>query len=157
MPITYTDAQNGKTKVVDVGPGFTPEQAAATMHLAPGTWRVITPEEAAELQKPSAEELTAARRAEIMARLDALSAELLPKDYTIVNAWCGDAKARAIVEAKRAAHEAAAEPLRAELRALAPVELEIEGPEAGLVPPGEEEEAGGEEEGGEDGPRLSPG
>ena len=134
MPITYTDAQNGKTEVVDVGPGFTPVYIAATLKLAPGSWREITDEEAADLQKPSAEELTAARRAEIMARLDAL-AELLPKDYTLVNAFCGDAEALAIVEAKRQAHEAAAGPLRAELRALEdeaganePVELELEEP-----------------------------
>jgi len=58
-----------------------------------------------------------ARRAEIMARLNAL-AELLPKQYTVVNAMCGDAEAQAIVAEKRAAHEAAAGPLRAELRGL---------------------------------------
>jgi len=116
MPIACTI--NDKTFVAYLGLETAPEQAAAATKLAPGSWREITDEEAAELQKPSAEELTAARRAEIMARLDAL-AELLPKDYTLVNAWCGDAEAQAIVEAKRAAHEAAAAPLRAKLRALA--------------------------------------
>ena len=65
------------------------------------------------------------RRAEILARLDALSAELLPKDYTVINAFCGDAEAKAIIEAKREAHETAAAPLRAELAALAGSDDEV--------------------------------
>ena len=58
------------------------------------------------------------QQAAIKAQLDILSAELLPKDYTIVNALAGDAEALAIVHAKRAAHEEAAEPLRMQLHAL---------------------------------------
>jgi hypothetical protein len=126
MPIAYTDTLTGRILVewpgfvsISPGPGparpLKPEELAAILKLAPGTWRIVTAEEAAELQKPTPEE----RRAEIRARLEALSDELLPKGYTVINALCGDAEARAIVEAKREAHEAAAEPLRAELRALA--------------------------------------
>jgi len=100
---------------------YTPEEFEALPEPRP------QPQAPGPPPEPTPEQLRAARQVAIMARLDAL-AELLPKDYTLVNAFCGDEEARAIVEAKRAAHEAAAAPLRAELRALAPVELEIEGP-----------------------------
>jgi hypothetical protein len=58
MFIAYT--QDNKTLVANLAPGVTPEQAAQAMNLAPGTWRVITAEEAVELQRPTPEEEQAA-------------------------------------------------------------------------------------------------
>ena len=108
---------NPIARPISVGQGVTPERAAAAHHLTPGTWREITDEEAAELQAPTPEELAAARIAAIKAQLSALRG-MLPEDYTLINAYCGDEDADAIVRAKRAAHEEAAAPLRVELRAL---------------------------------------
>ena len=72
MPIAYT--QDNKEYVANLAPGVTPEQAAKAMKLAPGTWRVITQEEATALQKPTPEEelaaMAATARAEAIAILD---------------------------------------------------------------------------------------
>jgi len=70
MPIAYT--QNGKELVANLAPGVTPEQAAKAMNLTPGAWRVISDEEAADLQKPTPEEADVQRIAEIDARLGEL-------------------------------------------------------------------------------------
>ena len=53
---TESGAVSEREYVANLAPGVTPEQAAQAMNLAPGTWRVITQEEAAELQKPTREE-----------------------------------------------------------------------------------------------------
>ena len=58
MYIKYVHS-NGKILVANILSGVTPEQAAEAMGLAPGTWEEITDAEAAELQKPTAEELKA--------------------------------------------------------------------------------------------------
>lgn len=58
MYIKYVHS-NGKILVANILSGVTPEQAAEAMGLAPGTWEEITDSEAAELQKPTAEELKA--------------------------------------------------------------------------------------------------
>jgi hypothetical protein len=75
--IAYTDTNTGKTLVANLAPGVTPEQAAAAMNLAPGSWRIVTPEEAAELQAPTPEERLAALQHAltdaIQARLDAFA------------------------------------------------------------------------------------
>ena len=77
MFITYMDKESGKTLVACVGADITAEQAALEMGLAKGTWMEITPEEAAELQKPTPEELLAAAQQQftdaIQARLDAFA------------------------------------------------------------------------------------
>ena len=58
MYIKYVHS-NGKILVANILSGVTPEQAAEAMGLAPGTWEEITDAEAAELQKPTADELEA--------------------------------------------------------------------------------------------------
>ena len=58
MYIKYVHS-NGKILVANILSGVTPEQAAEAMGLAPGSWEEITDAEAAELQKPTAEELKA--------------------------------------------------------------------------------------------------
>ena len=126
MIIAYTSAQTGQITIAKVGPGVTPERAAAAMNLAPGTWRVITPEEAAELQKPTAEEVAEARRKEIKAALEALDDLYLPR-----RVLAGLALKDPYAEEQWAKHEAEAAPLRAELAGLAaaeggPEEMEVE-------------------------------
>jgi hypothetical protein len=121
---------DGNPEIWDEKPDgyYTPEEFEALPEPRP------QPKPPAPQPTPTPEQQRAARIVKIMVRLNALSAEMLPKDYTVINALCGDAEARAIVEAKREAHEAAAEPLRAELRA-----LEAEGEdEAGPEKPGAE-------------------
>jgi len=63
MPIAYPDPDGG-TLVAHLAPGITARQAARAMRLAPGTWREITAEEAAILQRPTEAEKIKARRAE---------------------------------------------------------------------------------------------
>ena len=52
---------DGRILVAHLAPGLTPEQAAQAMGLAAGSWQVITAEEAAELQKPTAQEIAGQR------------------------------------------------------------------------------------------------
>ena len=114
MYIAYASKNTDKTEVAHVAPGVTPERAAAAMKLAPGSWRVISDEEAAELQKPTAEEVAEARRAEIKAALAALDDKYLPRRVLAGLALGGDTYA----EEQWAKHEAEAAPLRDEFRAL---------------------------------------
>jgi hypothetical protein len=65
----------GKTLVASIAPGFDPVVAAQAMGLEAGTWEVISPEAAAELQAPTPEQLAEARRAEILARLAEIDRE----------------------------------------------------------------------------------
>ena len=74
MYIQYHD-DLGESFVACIAPGVTIKQAAEAMGLAPGTWREISESEAAELQKPTPEEIAAARRPEILGRLAAIDAE----------------------------------------------------------------------------------
>jgi hypothetical protein len=73
MPIKYTDT-TGKTLVAHLAPGVTPAQAAQAMGLADGAWQEITAGQAAQLQQPTPEEIAAARKAEILARLAEIDA-----------------------------------------------------------------------------------
>ena len=59
MPIKYTDV-TGKVLVASIAPGITPAQAAFAMGLT--EWKEITETEAAELQKPSVEEIAEATK-----------------------------------------------------------------------------------------------
>ena len=56
MYIKYID-DLGKNRAAFVASGITAEQAAEAMGLAPGSWEEISDAEAAELQKPTEEEL----------------------------------------------------------------------------------------------------
>lgn len=76
MYIKYVHS-NGKILVANILSGVTPEQAAEAMGLAPGTWEEITDAEAAELQKPTADELEAQAAIEAAAEAAAESAAIL--------------------------------------------------------------------------------
>jgi len=52
MHIARLDA-NGNIVAPPVSVAVSPEISAADMKWSPGSWRVITPEEAAELQQPT--------------------------------------------------------------------------------------------------------
>ena len=69
MFIAY-DTATGQTLVLSIPHGVNPEQAApaAAKRFGPGSWREITPEEAAELQRPTSAELIKAQIAVLEAR-----------------------------------------------------------------------------------------
>ena len=69
MQIAYT--QDNKTLVANIASGIKPEQAVKAMGLADDAWRVIDAEEAAELQKPTSDELATQARTERDALLTA--------------------------------------------------------------------------------------
>jgi hypothetical protein len=71
----------------------------------------------AEPPPPTASEIAAQRRAEILAQLAALDADMINL-RTLANAALGDADAASVLAAKMAAHEEVAAPLRVELAAL---------------------------------------
>ena len=56
MSISYIDSATDKVLVANLAVDISPEDAADAMNLAPGAWREITDEEAAELQQPTLEE-----------------------------------------------------------------------------------------------------
>ena len=87
MRIAYTDPQTGKVTICGPGSAFVPlypgsmqgtartmtgEELAASLDLPPGTWREITPQEAAALQAPTRED-------EIKAAISALEAKQTPR------------------------------------------------------------------------------
>jgi len=80
MSIAYIDAHTGRERVINLVPGIAAAQAAKAFGLAPGAWREITYAEAAELQKPTPEEIAAQEAAifknVMRAHLDAYAKEL---------------------------------------------------------------------------------
>ena len=60
MFILHTDPETGMVTVESGAPGLTAEEVAQAREFAPGSWREITEEEAAELQKPTLEHIRAA-------------------------------------------------------------------------------------------------
>ena len=111
MLITYTSGD--KVLVSSLSPDITAEAAARALGLAPGTWREITEEEAAELQKPTPEELAEQRKTEIRARLDALDLQSMRSVRALLKGTATDADTEKLAEL-----EAEAAGLRAELTGL---------------------------------------
>jgi len=114
MPIIQIDHQG-----CFVQPPYTfdgeAEKAAKLLGWPSGTWRVITPEEAAALQAPTPEELAARRIAEIRARLSEIDAQSIRPSRAINNGTATDDD-----RARLAGLESEAEALRAELQAIMP-------------------------------------
>lgn len=122
MFIAYTDTQSGRTLVANLASGVNPEQAAAVMNLTPGTWRMVTPEEAAQLQAPTPEELAGQRIAAIHSRFDELDRKSARPFRTALRALLEGEQANEKDIQRLLEIDAEAEALRTELAGLMPAQ-----------------------------------